>query len=209
MTMATVLPLSELTALLSRELAESATAAERRQRDSYVALAAEFAGSIESYRERVIGATAAEQRARASGVLDAVVAPAQTRLAAADPKLLVLDDEQRARLVNELDAPGTLFEKALSDGAERWVTRREAIEALAIEKLQRAADARYRDARALLASGMPKTQIRGGKLEVKVVVRESEGTVVASLADAQTAAGLVSTLTVDFHLGAFPAIDPQ
>jgi hypothetical protein len=59
---------------------------------------------------------------------------------------------------------------------------------------------------------LPKTQIRGAQLTVKVLLHDDgKGKIVAKLANEQTAASApaesVSTLTVDFNVGAYPSME--
>jgi hypothetical protein len=120
----------------------------------------------------------------------------------------VLDDVARQHLAASLGAPPGSFESASAAGAAQWVIRRETVEKLTAETRQREVDARYRDARALLSVGLPKTQLRGGSLTVKVILSETPGGIVARLADehAPAEADITSTLTVNFDLDAFPSI---
>lgn len=194
--MAAALPLSELTALLARELAESAKTVERRQRDEYVALATEFAGTLAEYRKRALSIPA-------EPLPDAELAAPE-----AEAAFLVLNDAERQRLAIAIGAPLDAFESASVDGAAQWVIRRATVEKLTAAMRQHEADARYRDARAMLSAGVPKAQLRGGSLTVKVILRETESGIVARLADEHAAAGadITSTLTVNFDLEAFPSI---
>jgi hypothetical protein len=203
--MPTALPLSELTALLARELAESAKTVERRQRDEYVALAAEFAGTLSEYRQRALRLSAEEQRVGADLLAEEF---ASSEAARTEPAFLVLDDVARQHLATSIGAPPDSFETASAAGAAQWVIRRETVEKLTAQTRQREVDARYRDARALLSVGLPKTQLRGGSLTVKVILSETPCGIVARLADehAPTGADITSTLTVNFDLDAFPSI---
>jgi hypothetical protein len=185
--MSTAVPLSDLAAMLARELAESAAAAESRQRETDVALAEEFSGTAEAYAESVVGP------AEVSRYVDEVVMPLL-------PKQRELDETARARLAERL---GSAIPSASIE--------RKALEEMALIKLRRDAIARHRDARALLANGLPKVQIRGCKLDVKLFLdKDQAGGVVARLANDTTVPAsphdTVSTLTLELDMGEFPAI---
>jgi hypothetical protein len=90
------------------------------------------------------------------------------------------------------------------------VIEREKLERSILEKLCREAEQRYRDIRALLRAGVPRTQIRGGHLSAKVLLEESRGgAVMARLATTEGAKGsdVISTLTIDFAVGVFPPFE--
>jgi len=207
------LPLAEFTALLARQFSESATVAERRQRDDYVALAAEVDGPLESYLDRTLGCTDSERREVAERYLSEVVMPMLSRsrkMAKLDETVLRFDRSGLDRLVEHF---GESIREAIEPGAgaSTWAIERLRIDHLVREKLRWEAEARYRDIRALLRSGIPHTQIRGGKLSAKVLLQEGRGgSVTARLVSAESArdcSEAISTLTVDFTVGAFPSFD--
>jgi hypothetical protein len=80
------------------------------------------------------------------------------------------------------------------------------------EQLRTEAERRYVEATAMLRNGVPKAQIGRATLTAKVVLIESNGGVVAKLANAETiqehGIAAVSELTVDLGMQAFPAFEP-
>lgn len=202
------LPLAEFTALLARQLAESAALAERRQRDDYVALAADAGGTLETYLERWVGCTETEQRQTAARYLAEVVAPLVAR--PVDEAMVRFDGEGADRLVAHF---GESIRPAIEPGAETgtWAIERYRFEQVVLDKLRGDAEARYRDARLLLRTGVPHTQIRGAKLSAKVFLEDDgNGAITARVASAESAKDCceaISTLTVDFSVGAFPTFE--
>ncbi|HEX2122477.1 MAG TPA: hypothetical protein VHL59_12615, partial [Thermoanaerobaculia bacterium] len=205
---------AEFTALLSRQLAESAAIADRRQRDDYVALAAEVEGTLEAYLDRAIGRTKEERRERAARYLSDVVVPLVPRTKRPhiswDDTLIRFDRTGLAQMVEHFgDAIRELIDRAADAG--KWVLERRRLEDAILEKLLRDAEARYRDVRARLLAGVPRTQIRGGTLSAKVLLQEDgNGSVIARMASAETAkdgGSAISTLTVDFSVSAFPSLE--
>jgi hypothetical protein len=208
------MPLAEFTALLSRQLAESAAMADRRQRDDYVALAAEVEGTLEAYLDRVIGRTEEERRERAARYLSDVVVPLVPRTKRPhiswDDTLIRFDQTGLAQMVEHFgDAIRELIDRAADAG--KWVLERRRLEDAILQKLLRDAEARYRDIRARLVAGVPRTQIRGGTLSAKVLLQEDgNGSVTARMASAESAkdgGSAISTLTVDFSVSAFPSFE--
>lgn len=205
------LPLAEFTALLTRQLAESAALADRRQRDDFVALAVEVEGTIEDYVGKAIGRTETDRNATAAryvtdliGALLPAAAPLQQ---AVDGALLRFDKGVCDGLIGHF---GDAVKEVLELGADAgtWVLERGKLERCALDKLRQDAEKRYLDIRTMLRTGVPRTQIRGGNLSVKVLLEESSGGgIVARLPAADMAkdvSGAVSTLTVDFAVDAFP-----
>lgn len=208
------LPLAEFTALLARQLAESATMADRRQRDEYVALAAEVDGTLESFVDRVIGCTEKERRATAARYITEVVLPFLPRSNgvpyAADETLIRFDKGGHDRLIEHF---GEMIREVLEMGtsAGLWVMEREKLERSILDKLRRDAERRYSDVRALLRAGVPRTQIQGGRLSAKVLLEENGGGSVmvrlASMEAAKECGDVISTLMIDFTVGVFPAFE--
>jgi len=208
------LPLAEFTALLARQLAESASVAERRQRDEFVALAAEVDGSLESFIDRFIGGTDEERKTCAVQYIGNVITPLLPRgrkpNATWDDALVRLDDTGLGRLIEHFgDSVREVIDRAAETG--KWVLERTKLEKMILDKLRREAEARYRDIRARLAMGVPKTQIRGGTLTAKVLLLDDgNGSMTARMASpeiAKESAAAISTLTVDFSVGSFPAFE--
>jgi hypothetical protein len=214
------LPLPELMALLARQLAESATMAERRQRDDYVALAAEVEGSLESYIDRAIGGTEKDRRTAAARCLTDIALPILPILSIlpknlrlpniTDATMIGLDKAGCDRLIDLLgETIRDLFEAGSRAGT--WYVEREKLERCVVEKLRRDAEKRYVDIRALLRAGVPRTQIRGGQLSAKLLLEENgSGTVLARLASTEATKGsgdVISTITIDFNVGAFPPFE--
>lgn len=208
------MPLAEFTALLSRQLAESAAMADRRQRDDYVALAAEVEGTLEAYLDRVIGRTSEERRERAARYVSDLVVPLAPRTKRPhiswDDTLIRFDQAGLAQMLEHFgDTIRGLMDRTAD--ADKWVLERRRLEDTILEKLLREAEARYRDVRALLVAGVPRTQIRGGTLSAKVLLQEDgNGSVTARMASAETAkdgGSAISTLTVDFSVSTFPSFE--
>jgi len=205
------LPLAEFTALLTRQLTESAVLADRRQRDDFVALATEVEGTIEEYVRKAVGHTETDQSAAAARYVTDVVGsllPAAARLQqVADGALLRFDSAVRDNLIGHF---GEALKEILELGADAqtWVLDRGKLERCALDKLRQDAEKRYADIRTMLRTGVPRTQIRGGHLAVKVLLEEgSGGSIVARLPPTDTAKDVsdsVSTLTLDFIVDAFP-----
>jgi hypothetical protein len=191
------MPLSEFTALLARQLAESATIADRRQRDDYVALAAEVGCSFESFVERATGRAAVER------YLEEVVLPLVPE--GLRGGALRFDETGLERLIAHF---GDRIREAIENGSE---IERYRLEQVIAEKLRGDAEVRYRDVRALLRTGLPRTQIRGGTLSAKVLLRDDgSGGIMAELPDSKSAkecGEAISTLTVELNVGAFPPFD--
>jgi hypothetical protein len=205
------LPLAEFTALLTRQLTESAVLADRRQRDDFVALATEVEGTIEDYVRKAVGCTDADRSAAAARyvteVIGSLLPPAAPLHQAVDDALVRFGRGVRDGLIAHF---GDAVKDALELGtdAETWVLERGKLERCALDKLRQDAEKRYVDIRTMLRTGVPRTQIRGGHLSVKVLLEEgSGGGVVARLPAADAAKGVsdaVSTLTLDFFVDAFP-----
>jgi hypothetical protein len=209
------LPLAEFTALLARQLAESASVAERRQRDEFVALAAEVDGSPESFIDRVIGGTVEERKTCVGQYIGNVITPLLTggrkpNVAGNDDALFRLDDTGLGRLIEHFgDSVREAIDRTTEGG--KWVLERTKLEEMILARLRREAEARYRDIRARLAMGVPKTQISGGTLTAKVLLLDDgNGSMTARMASpeiAKESAAAISTLTVDFSVGSFPAFE--
>jgi hypothetical protein len=175
--------LSDLTASLLQELARSAAAADRSQRDEWVALAAEVSVPLDDYCERAAGPQQVERfMARFTGSRRLRRIPA-ARLAAIF---------------------GERFEG-------RGSVPREEVQAAVIEMLQSEAASRHRDISATLRARLPKVEMSRGTVDAKVLLRSSRnGTVTARLATPDAipkAHELVSTIRVEFNVGAFPALE--
>lgn len=212
--MAADLTLSDLTASLVQELARSAVEVERGQRDQWVALAAEAAMPEEEYYKRWVGRTPAEKQNHmeryiggAFPFLATLIAGTAERLAS---HLIPLDDEARTALVVDLGDEVVAEIKTSAVKGIPWVIAREKLEQLVAKKMRGEAAAQQRELKATLRARMPKVDMSRGTLSVKVLLRESEGKVTARLATAEGVATnpeTVSTVTVEFTVGAFPSFE--
>jgi len=200
---ATTILLSELTAALVAELSKSAAEADRRQREAYIALAAEVAVPIEQVREHA----AAQAQQFIEGEL--LLHPIEARPGGAAEKLaadvVVLDEAARQRIMQQLPETAALFEKTSLKEAPFQI-RREALVGLAAARLRADAETRHREATTALRAGVPRTQIQGGVLTARIQLRqETNGAFTAKLAAEPAEAA--STITVNFGMGAFPPPD--
>jgi hypothetical protein len=200
--------LSTLAASLLSELARSGAEAERLQRNVYAELAAEVAVPVEVHEKRAAGTEAEEQQA----IADAHLACFSLRARRGQKDVFVLDDATRSRLASEF--AGVV---ASVDGAELTIDdvlqfpemERRTLHAFVTAALKRDARRKYLQTQALLRDGLPHATINGGRVKAKVILSTGDdGRIVARFANeknvTKAAADVISELTFDFTLGAFP-----
>lgn len=209
--MAADLTLSELTASLVQELARSAAEVERGQRDEFVALARDAALPEPEFVDRVVGRTATERKPLIDQFLGRVLPDLASRTPLCLATHLVpLDETAKASLVN---AFGDDAVRAIESSQVQGVTSvipRETLEQLVETKLRKDAAERHRELKASLRARLPKIEMARGTLSVKVLLKETDGKVIARLATPETVrqhTDSVSTVTVDFTVGAFPSFE--
>ncbi|HEY0140517.1 MAG TPA: hypothetical protein VGF48_06455 [Thermoanaerobaculia bacterium] len=206
--------LSELTASLVQELAHSAAEVDRGQREQFVALAREAAMPEEEFCERWVGRTPPEKsrllERYIGGVfsfIPALIGRATKGLAS---HLIPLDDDARKALIDDLgDDVVPAIEAAPVKGIA-WCIAREKLEQLVSKKLRNDAAQRHRELKATLRARLPKVEMSSGTVSVKVLLRETDGKVTARLATPESVAKsseAVSTVTVEFTVGAFPSLE--
>lgn len=203
-------PLSLLAASLVSELSRCGAQAERLQRDAYAELAAEVAVPAEVHEEHAAGATIDEQAV----IANLEIARLNLRTRRGQKDVFLLDDAARSRLASRFT--GVV---AAVDGAELTIddllqlpdVERRMLQAFVTAALKRDARRQYLQTQGLLRDGLPHASISGGRITAKLILDSGpDGGVVARFANEKTVtkstSQIVSELTFDFTVGAFPPI---
>lgn len=200
--------LSDLTASLMQELARSAADVDRGQRDQWVALAREAALPEEEFVGSLVTPAAVEQYIGAAyPFLPDLTARTANCLAS---HMVPLDDAAKAALAADLGEEALAAVAASPVNGVPLVIARETLQQLVAKKLRAEAAERRRVLQATLRARVPKVEIARGTLSVKVLLRETEGKMTARLATPEGVARspeAVSTVTVEFTVGAFPSFE--